>query len=157
MAWILLAKDRCLITISSIEPYHFDEEQAEERIKRQFKVGDLRGLGLVDHPMGVIATECIGYLHETQKGFLDHQSACEAYETSEFMIIDSSSRRNLETLLETLRDKQKKESLLWVLDKTKTAMECQNAKKHGTEQPLVDKKRSKRDTMRSQHLLIRRS
>ena len=68
--------------------------------------------------MGVIATGALlGYLHETQKSSLDHLMHIEAYETSEFMIIDSSSRRNLE-LCETLRDKTKG-SLLWVLDKTK--------------------------------------
>ena len=133
-------KDKMSIVISSIEPYHFDEEQAEERIKRQFKVGNLEGLGLVDHPMGVIATGALlGYLHETQKSSLDHLMHIEAYETSEFMIIDSSSRRNLE-LCETLRDKQKKGSLLWVLDKTKTAMGARMLR-NMVEQPLVDKKK----------------
>ena len=128
------------IVISSIEPYHFDEEQAEERIKRQFKVGNLEGLGLLDHPMGVIATGALlGYLHETQKSSLDHLMHIESYETSEFMIIDSSSRRNLE-LCETLRDKQKKGSLLWVLDKTKTAMGARMLR-NMVEQPLVDKKK----------------
>ena len=92
-------KDKMSIVISSIEPYHFDEEQAEERIKRQFKVGNLEGLGLVDHPMGVIATGALlGYLHETQKSSLDHLMHIEAYETSEFMIIDSSSRKKFGTL-----------------------------------------------------------
>ena len=43
------------------------------------------------------------------------------YVTEKYMVIDSSSRRNLE-LVETLREKQKRGSLLWVLDKTKTAM-----------------------------------
>ena len=133
-------KDKMSIVISSIEPYHFDEEQAEERIKRQFKVGNLEGLGLLDHPMGVIATGALlGYLHETQKSSLDHLMHIEAYETSEFMIIDSSSRRNLE-LCETLRDKQKKGSLLWVLDKTKTAMGARMLR-NMVEQPLVDKKK----------------
>ena len=133
-------KDKMSIVISSIEPYHFDEEQAEERIKRQFKVGNLEGLGLVDYPMGVIATGALlGYLHETQKSSLDHLMHIDAYETSEFMIIDSSSRRNLE-LCETLRDKQKKGSLLWVLDKTKTAMGARMLR-NMVEQPLVDKKK----------------
>ena len=131
-------KDKMSIVISSIEPYHFDEEQAEERIKRQFKVGNLEGLGLVDHPMGVIATGALlGYLHETQKSSLDHLMHIEAYETSEFMIIDSSSRRNLE-LTETLREKLKRGSLLWVLDKTRTAMGARTLRKF-VEQPLIDK------------------
>ena len=45
-------KDKMSIVISSIEPYHFDEEQAEERIKRQFKVGNLEGLGLLGSSNG---------------------------------------------------------------------------------------------------------
>ena len=150
-------KDKMSIVISSIEPYHFDEEQAEERIKRQFKVGNLEGLGLLDHPMGVIATGALlGYLHETQKSSLDHLMHIEAYETSEFMIIDSSSRRNLE-LCETLRDKQKKGSLLWVLDKTKTALELLPAIKTVLEEckdPLLSGLREDLDPLEDIHNLL---
>ena len=53
------------------------------------------------------------------------------------MLLDSSTRRNLE-LCETLRDKQKRGSLLWVLDKTKTAMGARTLRKY-IEQPLIDK------------------
>ena len=90
--------------------------------------------------MGIIATGALlGYLHETQKSSLDHLMHITAYETNEFMVIDSSSRRNLE-LCETLRDKQKKGSLLWVLDKTKTAMGARMLR-NMVEQPLVDMKK----------------
>lgn len=58
------------------------------------------------------------------------------YVTERFMLIDSSSRRNLE-LVETLREKQKRGSLLWVLDKTKTAMGARLLRSY-VEQPLID-------------------
>lgn len=131
-------RDKMSVAVSSIDHYYFDEEQGIARIKQQFKVGNLEGLGLADYPMGVIATGALlGYLHETQKSSLDHLMHIIPYETSEFMVIDSSSRRNLE-LCETLRDKQKKGSLLWVLDKTKTAMGARMLR-NMLEQPLVDK------------------
>lgn len=131
-------RDKMKVVVSCIDYYYFDEDQGIERIKKQFKVGNLDGLGLSDYPMGIIATGALlGYLYETQKSSLDHLMHITPYETSEFMIIDSSSRRNLE-LCETLRDKQKKGSLLWILDKTKTAMGARMLR-NMLEQPLVDK------------------
>lgn len=133
-------RDKMSVMVSGIDHYYFDEDQGIERIKQQFKVGNLEGLGLTDNPMGTIATGALlGYLHETQKSSLDHLMHITPYETGEFMIIDSSSRRNLE-LCETLRDKQKKGSLLWVLDKTKTAMGARMLR-NMLEQPLIDKKK----------------
>ena len=61
------------------------------------------------------------YLHETQKGDLHHIDTLDFYRQGQFMELDISARRNLE-LTETLRGKEKKGSLLWVLDKTRTAM-----------------------------------
>ena len=58
------------------------------------------------------------------------------YTADKFMLIDSSTRRNLE-LVETLREKQKRGSLLWVLDKTKTAMGARTLRGY-VEQPLID-------------------
>lgn len=133
-------RDKMSVMVSGIDHYYFDEDQGIERIRQQFKVGNLEGLGLTDNPMGTIATGALlGYLHETQKSSLDHLMHITPYETGEFMIIDSSSRRNLE-LCETLRDKQKKGSLLWVLDKTKTAMGARMLR-NMLEQPLIDKKK----------------
>ena len=58
------------------------------------------------------------------------------YSAEKYMLIDSSSRRNLE-LVETMREKQKRGSLLWVLDKTKTAMGARTLRSY-VEQPLID-------------------
>ena len=77
------------------------------------------------------------YLYETQKNDLGNLSEIHPYSTGKYMIIDSSTRRNLE-LVETLREKQKRGSLLWVLDKTKTAMGARTLRKY-IEQPLIDK------------------
>ena len=99
----------------------------------------LEGLGLADYDCGVIASGALlKYLEETQKNSLSHLSRLMTYTTGSFMLLDSSTRRNLE-LIETLREKQKRGSLLWVLDKTKTAMGARTLRKY-IEQPLIDKK-----------------
>ena len=77
------------------------------------------------------------YLYETQKSSLSHIITITPYTTGKYMLIDSSSRRNLE-LVETLREKQRKGSLIWVLDKTRTAMGAR-ALRNIIEQPLVDR------------------
>ena len=77
------------------------------------------------------------YLHETQMSSLSHINHIETYSVDSFMILDSATRRNLE-LTETLRDKQKRGSLLWVLDKTKTAMGARKLREF-VEQPLLYK------------------
>ncbi|MFQ7239118.1 MAG: DNA mismatch repair protein MutS [Roseburia intestinalis] len=78
------------------------------------------------------------YLYaEHKKNDLGNLSAIHPYSTGKYMIIDSSTRRNLE-LVETLREKQKRGSLLWVLDKTKTAMGARTLRAY-VEQPLIDK------------------
>ena len=77
------------------------------------------------------------YLYETQKNTLDHITTITPYTTGEYMIIDTSTRRNLE-LVETLREKQRRGSLLWVLDKTKTAMGARLMRTL-IEQPLVQR------------------
>ncbi|UOE92767.1 DNA mismatch repair protein MutS [Alkalihalobacillus sp. LMS39] len=77
------------------------------------------------------------YLMQTQKRSLDHLQPVQYYATNEYMKIDYHSKRNLE-LIETLRDKKKQGSLLWVLDKTVTAMGGRLIKKW-VERPLIDK------------------
>ncbi len=102
-----------------------------------FKVNTLKGLGLEDFPSGLIASGVLmQYLLETQKTQLSHITHITPYLASRFMLLDSSTRRNLE-LTETLREKQKRGSLLWVLDKTKTAMGARQLRTD-LEQPLVN-------------------
>ena len=113
-----------------------------------FKVKSLEGLGLADYDCGMIAAGALlKYLYETQKNDLDNISVIHPYSTGKYMIIDSSTRRNLE-LVETLREKQKRGSLLWVLDKTKTAMGARLLRSY-VEQPLIDKAEIENGRMRS--------
>ncbi len=128
---------RLNISVSSLESWYYDEESAINKIKTHFKVDSLAGLGLVDFSIGAIAAGgLLQYLYDTQKNSLDHLTHITPYITSKYMVLDSATRRNLE-LLETLREKQKKGSLLWVLDKTKTAMGARLLRKF-IEQPLID-------------------
>ena len=102
-----------------------------------FHTSTLSGLGLNDFDCGVIAAGALlQYLIETQKTSISNLTKLTPYITGKFMLIDSSSRRNLE-LCETLREKQKRGSLLWVLDKTKTAMGARMLRSF-IEQPLID-------------------
>ena len=131
-------RHRLGITISALEAWYFSDDLAENTLKDHFHVKSLEGLGLSDYGCGVIAAGALlKYLYETQKNELDHVSAIHPYSTGKYMLIDSSSRRNLE-LVETLREKQKRGSLLWVLDKTKTAMGARMLRSY-VEQPLIDK------------------
>ena len=132
-------RHRLGITIYSLESWYFSDETAETTLKSHFKVNSLEGLGLKDYACGIIAAGALlKYLYETQKNSLEQISAIHPYSTGKYMIIDSSTRRNLE-LVETLREKQKRGSLLWVLDKTKTAMGARLLRSY-VEQPLIEKK-----------------
>ncbi|MGN0305825.1 MAG: DNA mismatch repair protein MutS [Lachnospiraceae bacterium] len=131
-------RGRLGISISALEPYYFDEENCRKCLLKHFGVGSLSGLGIEDFPSGLIgAGALLQYLYETQKTSLVHFTHLSPYLTSAFMLLDSSTRRNLE-LCETLREKQKRGSLLWVLDKTKTAMGGRMLRTW-LEQPLIQR------------------
>lgn len=130
--------DKLGITMSTLDSWYFDENTCIKKLLTHFKVGVLDGLGLKDYTSGTIAAGALLlYLYEMQKGSVDHITSIVPYTTGKYMLIDSSSRRNLE-LVETMREKQKKGSLLWVLDKTKTAMGAR-ALRSMIEQPLINK------------------
>ena len=131
-------RHRLKITIYALETWYFGDELAETTLLTHFKVKSLEALGLADYDCGMIAAGALlKYLYETQKNDLNNISVIHPYSTGKYMIIDSSTRRNLE-LVETLREKQKRGSLLWVLDKTKTAMGARLLRSY-VEQPLIDK------------------
>lgn len=131
-------KDRLGITVYAQDAWYFDDVICEKTLKEHFHCGTLEGLGIGDYDCGMVAAGALlQYLKETQKTSLSHMSRLMPYTTGKYMLLDSSTRRNLE-LCETLREKQKRGSLLWVLDKTKTAMGARNLRKY-IEQPLIDK------------------
>ncbi|MDD3218445.1 MAG: DNA mismatch repair protein MutS [Lachnospiraceae bacterium] len=128
---------RTNVRIHTLEAFYFDDTICERTIKDHFKIASLEGLGLKDYDCGVLAAGALfQYLLETQKNSLSHMTTIQPYSTDRFMLIDSSSRRNLE-LVETLREKKKRGSLLWVLDKTKTAMGARTLRNY-VEQPLIE-------------------
>ena len=132
-------KNRLHMAIYSLEAWYFDDALCRETLQEHFKVASLEGIGLSDYECGMIASGALlKYLEETQKNSLSHMSRLTRYATGNYMVLDSATRRNLE-LVETLREKQKRGSLLWVLDKTKTAMGARTLRKY-VEQPLIDKK-----------------
>lgn len=131
-------KGRLGITIYALEPHFYDEDRCRKCLLKHFHVNTLLGMGIEDFPSGLIAAGgLLQYLYDTQKTTLSHFTHLYPYLTSKYMLLDSSTRRNLE-LTETLREKQKRGSLLWVLDKTKTAMGARTLRKY-IEQPMIDK------------------
>lgn len=125
------------IALSPLEPWYFDDELCVRALKEHFNIGTLDGLGLKDYTIGIIAAGCImQFLRETQKSSLSHITKLTPYTYEKYMLLDSSTVRNLE-LTETIREKQKRGSLLWVLDKTKTAMGARLLRSY-VEQPLID-------------------
>ncbi len=130
--------ERLQVSHTEAPDYYFNLETEEETLKRQFHINSIEGLGLKDSPACVASCGALmQYLHETQMSSLSHINHIETYSVDSFMILDSATRRNLE-LTETLRDKQKRGSLLWVLDKTKTAMGARKLREF-VEQPLLYK------------------
>ncbi len=127
------------ISVYPLESWYFDDELCKKTLLEHFHVSDLQGLGLKDFGCGTIAAGALlKYLYETQKNSLAHMTRIQPYTIGRYMIIDSSTRRNLE-LVETLREKQKRGSLLWVLDKTRTAMGARTLRGM-VEQPLIDQR-----------------
>lgn len=130
-------KNRLGVTVYPLESHYFDDDSCRKCLMKHFHVQVLTGLGIEDFPIGTIAAGALlQYLYETQRTSLKHFTHLYPYLTNKYMLLDSSTRRNLE-LTETLREKQKRGSLLWVLDKTKTAMGARTLRSY-IEQPLID-------------------
>lgn len=126
------------INIVTYEYYDwaFEYDTANKKIKDHLKVLTLNGYGLENNKLCVSSTGALlEYLSETQKVMLTHLNNINYYSIDNYMVLDYSTRRNLE-LAETIKDKSKKGSLLWLLDKTCTAMGSRLLKKW-VEQPLI--------------------
>lgn len=132
-------KERLGIAVYALDAWYFDDALCRRSLMEHFHTASLEGLGVGDFDCGVIASGALLlYLKETQKtSSLSQLSKLTPYTTGAFMLLDSATRRNLE-LCETLREKQKRGSLLWVLDKTRTAMGARTLRKY-IEQPLISR------------------
>ena len=107
----------------------FDINRAEENLKQIFKIKSLDAFGFENCKTGFCAAGAIiDYLFKTQKDNLPKFETIDTYEISEFVSMDSNTRRNLE-LTETSRDKSKYGSLLWAIDRTKSNMGARLLKK----------------------------
>ncbi|MGN0241110.1 MAG: DNA mismatch repair protein MutS [Candidatus Weimeria sp.] len=122
---------------SEADRSYFLQENAEEVLKRHFKVYSTAALGLDGTPASLTASGALtAYLLDTQMNDLSHMNEIHPYSIGRYLVIDHSTYRNLE-LTETMREKEKRGSLLWVLDHTKTAMGARKLK-NMIEHPLLD-------------------
>ena len=136
-------RGRLGIAVYSLDAYYFDDTVCRQKLLEHFKAASFQALGLDAYDCGIIsAGALLSYLLETQKNDLSHMTHITPYVTGKYMMLDSSTRRNLE-LCETLREKQNRGSLLWVLDKTRTAMGARTLRKY-VEQPLIDREQIER-------------
>ncbi|MBP5651940.1 MAG: DNA mismatch repair protein MutS, partial [Lachnospiraceae bacterium] len=130
--------ERDRICISSLDETFFDETEGKKLLCEHFKVDSIDKLGLSGYEFGIIsAAAVLRFLYETQMISLEHITSVLPYVNGRYMIIDNSTRRNLE-LCETLREKNRRGSLLWVVDKTKTAMGARMLRTF-IEQPMLDR------------------
>ena len=130
-------KKRLQVYINPLADTYFDEDVCMRTLLRKFHVTHPGALGLADFSYGSItAGTVLLYLKETQKSDMPNLLTINPYLTGKYMLLDLASRRNLE-LTETLREKQKIGTLIWVLDKTKTAMGSRTLRQM-IEQPLID-------------------
>ena len=129
-------QDHVHYTLSVLEDRYFDDEACEAILQKHFSAAMLKELGMEPYSVARIAAGALfQYLYETQKSNLAQMVRILPYSSDQFMLLDHATRRNLE-LIETMRDKQKKGSLLGILDRTKTAMGARLLRKY-LEQPLI--------------------
>ncbi|MBP1744601.1 MAG: mismatch repair protein MutS [Firmicutes bacterium] len=129
-----LIRERFDLSITELPPDYFEADRG--LLESQFKDADSISLS-----KPVISCSCsmLKYIMDTQKVSLPHIDDLNLYSIIEYLSIDVNSRRNLE-LTETLRDKTRKGSLLWVLDRTSTSMGARRLRSW-IEQPLVNRKK----------------
>ena len=129
-------KNRIECTADSIDEEKVNVDYCRQIITNHFKKS-LTELGIEESDEAICALGAtIDYLTEVQKSGLDNIREIDFYSENQFMKIDFSSRRNLE-LTETMRNRERRGTLLWVLDKTKTAM-GKRLVRNWIEQPLVN-------------------
>ncbi len=128
--------EKMKVSVEMMEDECFDYDASVQRVLNQFSKGNLADLSLEGHDGIVRSLGCLLlYLSKTQIIGMERINSLELYGEDRFMLLDFNTRRNLE-LTETMRSKEKKGSLLWVLDNTKTAM-GKRLIKRWIEQPLL--------------------
>ncbi len=130
-------KNRFDLIITELGDDVYNDEKATKLLEQHFHAS-IEGLGLQDKDLARLsAAAALTYVYDTQKSTVEHIANIRYYSSNQYMIIDTATQRNLE-LTETMREKKKRGSLLWVLDKTKTAMGARMLRRF-IEQPLIDR------------------
>jgi len=130
-------KNRFNLIITELGDDVYDDEKATRLLEEHFHAS-IEGIGLQDRDLARLsAAAALRYVYDTQKSTVEHIANIRYYSSSQYMIIDTATQRNLE-LTETMREKKKRGSLLWVLDKTRTAMGARMLRRF-IEQPLIDR------------------
>lgn len=130
------AQLRLNVTPDSKNQHLFETEDIEGKISCRFANRSISDLGLYEKPLALRAVgAALGYLEYAQKSSVGYIDKLNVYSVNEFMELDIATRRNLE-ITETMRDKSKRGSLLWVLDYTKTSMGARTLKQW-IEKPLL--------------------
>jgi DNA mismatch repair protein MutS len=128
------------LPVNYVEDWNFMQENAYQKLVHQFQLHSLKGLGFENRQLAISASGAIiSYLEATQKMTLSHLLPLKFYSKSEIMVLDESTRRNLE-LLANVQDNSKQGSLLEVLDLTRTAMGGRRLRQYILE-PLMDVER----------------
>lgn len=110
------------IRISRMEDWIFNFDFAKELLLNHFKTVTLKGFGVENLSAGLMAAGAVlNYLQDTQKSNLSHLNKLSVYNPSEYMILDHSTKRNLE-ITYTMQEGIREGSLISILDKTETAM-----------------------------------
>lgn len=127
-------KKRFSLYISNFDDKYFQTDYATEKISEHFDKAEILDS---EYELALNAAGALlEYLEQTQKVNLDHIQNINLYKIEEYMILDISTRRNLE-ITETMREKSRKGTLLWVLDRTITSMGGRLIRKW-LEQPLIN-------------------
>ena len=123
------------VMISDNQSHRYDYENAKSRVLEQFK-DIVRDDDIHDKPLVCAIGALLDYISETQKADISYIKELNIYGDNQYMKLDVNTRRNLE-LTETMRTKEKKGTLLWVLDKTRTAAGARMLKQW-IEHPLLN-------------------
>jgi DNA mismatch repair protein MutS len=109
-------------TITKLDEWIFNIDYSTELLLSQFKTKSLKGFGIEDYKLGTIAAGGIlNYINETQKGNLAHLNKISYYATSDYIILDNSTKRNLE-IISSMNEAGREGTLISILDRTQTAM-----------------------------------
>ena len=130
-------REKLKTSVQLLDENRFSPLIHTEEVLKQFSVNSLESLNIEETSVAAFAVcGLFGYIHDTQKALVGRFSNIIRHDSDPIMTIGFTARRNLE-LTETLRNKEKKGSLLWVLDHTKTSMGKRMLKSY-LEQPLVN-------------------